>query len=101
MKKEEISKEFKRFQNITTNIKISMLLDDKNIKALDEGEFEDVKEIDFEENVEFGIFYEKDKIKITFEVGVMVIDKNDFEETLKKCYDRKKFIGKLKNMEQV
>ena len=92
----EILKEFGKFEDIRTNIDLNMLFEDKEVKTLDDDGMEDVKEIDFEKEGEFGIHDLGGKVEIGFEFGTIKINKAIFDETLKRYLKRNKFIEKLK-----
>lgn len=87
--------DFDEFQNVRAKIKVNMLLDEKDIKKLDDIDFEDVREIDLKKDAEFDICDLGNETEISFEFGSIKIDKGKFAEILKRYLGRNEFVGKL------
>ena len=92
----DILPDLSKFQNIRTKIKVSMFIENKDIKGIDEKGFKKIKEVDFEKNAEFGIFDLNENTEISFEFGSIRINKKKFKEVLKRYFGRNEFIRKLK-----
>ena len=88
---------FEAFRNVIAKVKINMTLENKYVKKLDEDGFDDVREIEIEKDVEFGINDLGNDAEISFELGTIKVNKARFDEALKRYLDRNKFIKNLKN----
>jgi hypothetical protein len=93
---EENHNEFEEFENLRTNVNLSMFLYEKDIKSLDEEGEEDLREIDLKKKLEFGICDSDGKTVISFEFGTLKVDKKVFDKTLERYLGRNKFIKEQK-----
>ena len=86
---------FKEFENIRAKIDLYISLDVADIKDIKERGSKNSKEINLKRCTEFIIYDKENKTEISFDFGILKIEKEKFKEALKRYLGRNEFLKKL------